>query len=405
MRNIAIYAPAGLVFAAHGASGMELDTLLPAGIPGLGAPAPLTVIGRLQGEDRPIPIQLGDFSLQPTIAAGLGYDSAPNGNAAGTEDINAAPSLIAVDIPAGFGAYIAGNTQLLVGEPGQDTAGYTAAAGEEAVFPQETISLSAGIARTAQTGFGLNTLGLSKPIAFTAAGANLGDKILAGMFTLKPQISFTTAKFDSLAAEDVSQFRASTGIDYTPGGPFRVVSLFESTDSRYRAKNFNAQSYAALIGLDEDATGLWEYRILAGAAWRVPAPDAPASAAARAAPVLEAAATWAPSELDTVSADAEREIDDPDQIGPAGYTITEADLAYTHEMGGGIDVTGTFKAANAAYFGTRLNETILNAAGTIAWHLNASLAINLSYAFNDRQANFLRADNEHIVTFNAVFTP
>jgi len=405
MRNIAIYAPAGLVFAAHGAAGMELDTLLPAGIPGLGAPAPLTIIGSLQGRDRPVPIQLGNFTLEPTFSTGLGYDSAPNGNAAGTETFNAAPSLIVTDIPAGFGAYIAGNTDVLAGDPAQDTAGYTAAAGEEAVFPRETLSLSGGIARTAQTGFGLNTLGLSKPIAFTAAGLNASDKFLAGMFTLKPEFSFTEAKFDSLAAEDVSQFRASTAIDYTPGGPFRLVSLFEATQSLYRAKNFNAQSYAALIGIDEDATGLWEYRVLAGAAWRVPAPNAPTNAAARAAPVLEAQATWAPSELDTITAGAAREIDDPDQIGPAGYTITEGDLAYTHEMGGGIDTNCTFKAANAAYFGTGLNETIFNAAGTIAWHLNAGLAVNVSYAFNDRQANFLRAANEHIVTFNAVFTP
>jgi hypothetical protein len=405
MRNIAFYAPAGLVVAAHGAAAMELDTLLPAGIPGLGAAAPLTVIGRLQGQDRPVPIQLGGFTLAPAFAAGLGYDSAPSGRAAGTENFNAAPSLIVTDIPAGFGAYIAGNTQLLAGEPGQDTAGYTAAAGEEAVFPRETISVSGGIVRSTQTGFGLNTLGLSKPIAFTAAGLNLGDKFLAGMFTLKPEISFTTAKFDSLAAEDVSQFRGSTGIDYAPGGPFRVVSRFEATQSSYRAKNLNAQSYAALLGIDEDATGLWEYRILAGAAWRVPAPDAPASTAARAAPVLEAAGTWAPSELDTISADAAREIDDPDQIGPAGYTLTQADLSYTHETGGGIDLTGTFKAANAAYFGTGLNETLFNAAGTIAWHLNAALAVNISYAFNDRQANFLRAANENIITFNAVFTP
>jgi hypothetical protein len=405
MRNIAIYAPAGLVFAAHGATAMELDTLLPAGIPGLGAPAPLTVIGRLQGEDRPIPIQLGNFTLEPTVSTGLGYDSAPNGNAAGTENVTAQPSLIVTDIPAGFGAYIAGNTEFLAGEPGQDTAGYTAAAGEEAVFPRETISLSGGIARTAQTGFGLNTLGLSKPIAFTAAGLNFSDKFLAGMFTLKPEISFTAAKFDSLPSEDVSQWRASTGIDYMPGGPFRLVSRVEATQSLYRAKTFNAQSYAALLGIDQDATGLWEYRILAGAAWRVPAQNAPASAAARAAPVLEAAATWAPSERDTVSADAAREINDPDQIGPAGYTITQADLSYTHETGGGIDTTCTFKAANAAYFGTGLHETILNAAVTIAWHLNAALAVNVSYAFNDRQANFLRAANEHIVTFNAVFTP
>jgi len=405
MRNISLYAPVGLVFVAHGAAAMELDTLLPAGIPGLGAAAPLSVIGKVPGQDRPVPIQYGGFTFMPEFLAGFGYDSAPSGSAAGTETFGFEPSVIVADAPAGFGAYFAGNSQILPAESSQDTAGYTAALGEAAVFPRETISLAGGIARTAQTGFGLNTLGLTKPEAFTVGGVNLSDKILAGMFTIKPAFSVTAAKFDSLPAENVTQLRGQAGLDYAPGGPLQVVMLFQATQSSYRDLSFNAQSYAALAGIDEDATGLWEFRVLAGAAWRVAAADAPANAGARAAPVLEAAATWRPTELDEVSADAVREIDDPEQIGPAGYTLTEGDLSYTHEMGGDIDVTGSFKASNAAYFGTALKEDLYNAGFTVAWHINADFALNLSYAFNDRQANFLRAANEHIVSFNAVFTP
>jgi len=405
MRNVTRYAPAGLFFAAHGAAAMELDTLLPAGIPGLGAAAPLSVIGKIQSEDRPVPLQYAGVSFSPELISGFGYDSAPSGSAVGTETFGLQPSLIMADVPLGFGAYLAGNSQFLAGESGQDTAGYTAAMGEAAIFPQETISLAGGIARTAETGFGLNTLGLTKPIAFTVGGVNLGDKILAGMFTLTPAFSVTTAKFDSLPAEDVTQFRGQAGLAYAPGGPMRLVTHFEATQSSYRTAASNAQSYAALAGIDEDETGLWEFRLLAGAAWRVPARDAPGNAGARAAPVLEAALTWAPTELDQVSADAAREIDDPDQIGPAGYTLTEADFSYTHELGGNVDITGTFKTSNAAYFGTKLSENIFDAGAIAAWHINSALALNLSYAFNDRQANFLRAANEHILTFNAVFTP
>jgi hypothetical protein len=405
MRNIYRYAPAILVFAAHRAAAMELDTLLPAGLPGLSAPATLTVIGQAQNQDRPVPIHYGGVTYIPKLLAGLGYDSAPSGAAAGTGIFTAKPSLVVADIPLGFGAYLAGDSQLLAGEAAQDTAGYTAAMGEEAVFPRETISLAGGIVRTAQTGFGLNTLGLAKPIAFTAGGVTIGDKFLAGLFTIKPEISVTTAKFDSLPAEDVAQYRGSTHLEFIPGGPLRVVTLFEATQSSYRNPVFNAQSYAALAGIAADATGLWEFRLLAGAAWRVPAPAAPVNAAARAAPVLEAAASWAPSEVDLVTADAAREIDDPDQIGPSGYTLTQADITYTHELGGDVDVTGSFKTSNAAYFGTRLNETVFNAAGSLAWHMNSAVAFNLSYAFNDRQANFLRAANEHILAINTVFTP
>ncbi len=394
-----------LFFAAHRAAAMELDTLLPPGLPGLGEAAPLSVIGQVQSEDKQVPIQFGAVSFTPKFAAGLGYDSAPSGAAAGTSLFSAAPSLIITDIPLGFGAYVGANSQFYPANAAQNTAGYTVALGEAAVFPQETLSLAGGLTRTAQTGFGLNTLGLTKPIAFTAGGFSAGDKILAGMFTLSPSLAVTTAKFDSLPAEDVTEIHGKAGLDFAPGGPLRVVSLFEVTQSSYRTSNLNAQSYAALAGIDDDATGLWEFRILGGAAWRVPEAGAPPGAAARAAPVLEAAATWAPTELDNLSADAAHEIDDPDQIGPSAYTLTRADLSYTHEMGGNIDVTGTFKAEHAAYFGTSLTESLYNAGGIIAWHLNKAVAINLSYAFNDRQSNFAAAANEHVVTFSAVFTP
>ena len=33
------------------------------------------------------------------------------------------------------------------------------------------------------------------------------------------------------------------------------------------------------------------------------------------------------------------------------------------------------------------------------------LALNAAYEFNDRQANFLRAANEHVVTIGATWTP
>jgi hypothetical protein len=405
MRNIWLIALAGLLFADHGAAAMELDTLLPPGIPGLGEATPLTVIGRLQNQDKPIPLQYGALSLAPKFSAGLGYDSAPDGAAAGTALFSAAPSMIVTDIPAGFGAYIGANTTLYPADAEQNIAGYTVAAGEAAVFPQETLTLAGGLTRTAQTGFGLNTFALNKPIAFTAGGISAGDKILAGMFTLAPSLAVTTARFDALPAENVTQWRGRFGLDFAPGGPLRVVSLFEATQSSYRTPGLNSQSYAALAGIDEDATGLWEFRLLGGTAWRVPAAGAPPGAAARAIPVLEAAATWLPTELDSVSADLAHEIDDPDQIGPNAYTLTRADLSYTHEMAGNIDVTGTFEAEHAAYFGENLVETLYDAGGNLGWHVNKAVAFNLAYAFNDRQSNFSAAANEHVVTFNAVFTP
>ena len=186
----------------------------------------------------------------------------------------------------------------------------------------------------------------------------------------------------------------------TPGGPLRLVTLLEATQSNYRNEILDAGSYAALAGLDDDATGLWEFRVLAGAAWRQPR-----MGGALVAPVLEAAATWAPSELDDVSLTAAHEIDDPDQIGAVGYTLTQGELSYTHELQRTLVFSGDFKAAHAAYFGTRMTESLFDTSAQLAWHVNAAFALDAAYAFNDRQANYLRAANEHVVTLSAVWTP
>jgi hypothetical protein len=400
MRNIYRYAPAGLAFAAHGAAAMELDTLIPPGIPGLGEATPLSVISRAQQTDQPLPIQLGGVSINPLLLAGAGYDSAPNGATTGSGLFTLQPSVTAADAPLGFGAYASGNLAVYPAITTQNTQSYTLAAGEEAVFPQETLSLAGGYVRGAETGFALSAIALPKPVTYGFGALTAGDKITAGMFTLSPQLSVTDARFDRYPAQDFSQLRGRLGLDFTPGGPIRLVTLFEATQSQYRNPAYDAGSYAALAGIDDDATGLWEFRALAGAALRLPR-----TGAAIAAPVLEAAATWLPTELDNLSASVVHEIDDPDQIGPTGYTLTQASLSYTHEAGSDIDLSGVFTASHAAYYGSRQTETLFSAGTTLAWHVNSAIALDARYLFNDRQANFIGAANEHSVTFSAVWTP
>jgi hypothetical protein len=400
MRNIYRYAPAGLAFAAHGAAAMELDTLIPAGIPGLGQPTPLSVISRAPLMDQPLPIQFGGLSIDPRLAAGAGYDSAPNGAAAGTQRLSLQPSLAAADPALGFGAYAGGNLASYPATPSQNTQNVTLAAGEEAVLAQQTLSLAGGYVQGDETGFALSAIALPKPVAYNFAALTAGDKITAGMFTLAPQLSVADARFNLYPAQNFTQLRGRFGLDFTPGGPARLVTLFEATQSQYRNQAYDSGTYTALAGIEDDATGLWDFRALAGAALRLPR-----TGAVIAAPVLEAAATWLPTELDNLSASVAREIDDPDQIGPTAYTLTQASLSYTHEATENIDLSGLLTASNAAYFGSRQTETLFNAGLTLAWHVNSAIAFDAGYTFNDRQANFLPAANEHTVTFSAVWTP
>jgi hypothetical protein len=379
---------------------MELDTLIPAGVPGFGAAAPLSVIGQAQAGMTPVPIQLGGFSIAPSMTAGAGYDTAPNGSAGASATLTLQQSFLVTDAPLGFGGYIAGTTNYLPGEPRQDSSGYTAAVGEEAVFPQQTFSIGAGYLRGVETGFALSTAAPSKPQAYGFASFAAADKVRAGMFTLTPQISYGFTSFASAPAADFAQTRARLEADLAPGGPLRAVTLIEATTQNFRTPNLDATSYAAMSGIDENATGLWDFRLLGGAAWR-----RPARGHAMSAPVIEAAATWAPTELDSLSASAAHEIDDPDQVSPNGYTLTRANLSWTHEAGSDIDLSFAVQASHAAFFGTRRNETLAEAGATLAWHISNGLAFDAAYQFNDRQADFLRAANQQLITLNAIWTP
>jgi hypothetical protein len=400
MRNVHKYAPAGLVFAAHGAAAMELDTLIPPGSLGLGTPAPLTIIGAAQAADAPVPIQFGGFTLAPSLTAGFGYDTAPSAGADGSALFSIQPHLVAADPYLGFGAYLAANAQYLPSQPDQNISGYTVALGEAAVLPDQKLTIAAGYARAATTNFSLTAINPGKPLAYTVAGITAGDRIAAGMFTIAPEISYAAIRFDRSNALDFSQTRERTEIGYQPGGPIRLVTLFEATQSANHLPALNGASDTLLAGLDEDATGLWEFRLLAGAAWRLPAQGRPLTA-----PVLEAGAIWAPTELTRITADLLREVDDPDQLTPAGYTLTQADLSIIEEASRDTDISAGLAASHAGYFQGGLNQDLFTADAGITWHLNRGLALSAAYAFADRQANFARAANQHVFSLNAVWTP
>jgi hypothetical protein len=404
MRNIYLL-PAAILLAAHGARAMELDTLIPPGIPGLGAAPPVSVIGRAEVGDQPVPVQFGGLVLVPRLAAGAGYDSAPDANAPGTAEFQFNPSLVAADPQAGFGAYLAANTDQFPAEPAQDVAGYTIALGQVAALTTQKISLEAGFARAAETGFGLNSLGLesldlSKPLAYSVGAVSAGDRINAGMFSFDPQFSYADIRFDGTPELNFSETRQRGEIGFEPGGPVRLVTLLEATESRYRIGALNADSYALLAGLDDDATGLWEFRLLAGGALRVPAQGKQIEA-----PVFEAEAIWAPGDLTRITAAALREVDDPDQISPDGYTLTQGQLSLTQELRHDITAAAGFQASHAAFYQAGYAEDFYTADAGLTWRVNRYLAFDAAYAFAHRQTNFSSAANQHVVTLSATWTP
>jgi hypothetical protein len=383
-----------------GAEALELDSLLPVDVPGYGTPLGVSILNRVHPEYAPIDIEFGALSFSPTINAGIGYDSSPNGLATGSAAVNLNPSLLAQDAQLGLGAYFAGAFSNYPEAAEQNTAGYTIALGEIALLPRETLTLAAAALGTQESGFGFNTTAFNRPVSAAIKDIRGSDKILLGMLTLTPRFSVSHFDFAGYASQDRTDYRQSITGEFTSGGPARLVTLLQATESQYRQPIFNANTFGMLFGVADQATGVWQLRMLAGIATRQPQ-----LGKSLAAPVVEASLSWMPTELDSLRFDLAREIDDPDQESAQGYTLSEADISIAHEYLRNLIITGSGKAGQAMYFNSPLVETLFNALAAINWHLNRALAVQASYAFNDRQANYLPAANEQIITMDVTWTP
>ncbi len=398
--NLFFWSLLALSVSTNGAAAFELDSLLPANVPGYGTAQRVSIPGRVDPEYQPLDFDYGTISFSPSINGGGGYDSNPNGISNGSATFNLNPSLAAEDAQLGFGGYIAGTFSTYPAVTAQNTTGYTVALGQRVLLPRETLTLALASINTQVTGFGFNSIAFSRPVATAVKDIRGSDKILLGMLTLTPEFSVSHYAFEGYASQDRTDYRQSLAAEFTNGGPARWVTLLQATESQYPQTSFNANTYSALAGIADEATGLWQIRLLAGAASRQPTVGKVMTE-----PVLEGSLSWMPTEIDSLSLDLAREIDDPEQESAEGYTLTEANISFAHEYLRNVIITGSAKFSRADYFNSSLIETLVNVLIAANWHLNRALSVNATYAFNDRQANGLAAANENIITMGVTWTP
>jgi hypothetical protein len=382
------------------ARAFELDALLPDTVPGYATPFGVTDYNRLRHIDNSAGISIGGLNLNPSVQLGGGYDSAPNGAQAGSALLQETPSLLVSDPEMGLGAFISGPFQQYPSNAEQNLAGTTLALGQRMLLPRETITLSAAYLHSQETGFALTNLALHKPIAFTLADARASDKIAAGMFEFTPEIAVRNYRFNEFSFQnrvDISEGLTSV---FDSGGPAKLVLRLNATQSRYRQSGLNADTNEALAGISDKADGLWNIKLLAGAAQRRATSNGTFTA-----PVVELALDWMPDELDKIRLHLAHEIDNPEQISAEPYTLTQAKFSLAHEYLQNIILNASLEIDSAAYLHSSNQETITSVNANFNWHLNANMAIDGSYIFNDRQANFLRAANEHILTLGVTWTP
>ncbi|MDE8348787.1 MAG: outer membrane beta-barrel protein [Acidocella sp.] len=404
-RLLTLAISAGLAFSAQPAVALELDQLLPIGIAGFNAAPNVTILTRKHPQYDSLGIRWDGWEINPELSLGAGYDSNPSGIASASATLNATPSLLLHDTALGFGAYAAAQFQNYMQSPAQNTHGYTLALGEGLLLPHNSLVLALARLRTQETGFTLDNFSATRPVTLTGTEFRASDKYTTGMLTLTPEFTYATAITQSLA-NPASASLAATNIGggltftFTPDAITSLVMRLHASNWRFSQPGQNANDYTALIGLSNDAEHLWSFRLLGGAAAR-----RPSIGTSQVVPVLEAAASWMPTPLTSLDFSAAHEIEDPERLDAASYTLSEAKLSLAHELRRNIIITATASATQAKYFHNPLSETLLTSGVTLTWRLNRQFRLVTAYDFNDRQANLLRAANEHVVTFTLTWAP
>ncbi len=388
-----------LAIAARPAAAQQLDDLLPVGIPGYDKGFGLAITATKAPAESQTGISLAGASLAPAVTLQTGYDSAPNG-AAGSPLVAAAPSLTLADPELGLGAFVGLTGQDDLTDRAQNLTAATVAAGLRLAGATQTVTLAGVYLATQETGFALESIATAKPVPYNVTDARVDDAFTTGPFTITPALAATRYRFPGAAADDRTDSRAALTAAYATGGPGQLIATVHATQSSARDAALSATTAEALIGLEDTADALWTWRLLAGAARRRGRLGGSLTV-----PVLEAALDWAPTRQDDIRLLAAGEVDDPDQLNAAGYRLSEATISLRHACAGDLTLGATASVQDATAIGDQLRETITSATAQATWQLSPPLALAATYRFNDRQANELRAANEHILTLGLTWTP
>ncbi len=396
IKKLALAAP--LIFA-HPARSQLLDALLPPSIPGYGQRFSVIADHRTQAPGA-TGFALGGLTAAPSLALAGGYDSAP-GAARASPSWAATPSLSITDPDAALGFFAQLDSLNYPNDAAQNTNNTLLALGDAIALPRENIILSAANLRGAAGGFSFNTSAITQPVRFTLTDLRARDDLSAGMFTLTPDLGLSLYAFDgNNRAANRREQREGLSISFTPGGPLTALLRLHATQILYTLPGQNAAITELLAGLEDQADGLWTFSLLAGVAQR-----RPQSGPSLTTPVLEARANWMPTSLDQVSLTLRREVDDPDAITAAPYTLTSIKSSISHAYLENVTMKALAECSSATYTHLRLHEFLVTGELIMLWQASPVLAVDAQYRFNTRQTNRLGAANEHVFTLGLTWTP
>lgn len=398
LRPAAALVGASAILVVAPARAQLLDRYFPAQIWGVDDQPGVTVLSRERGEYADPGLRAGNVVVRPQVAGGIGY----NDNLLGTQSGVSSPFWRTdASVQAytdwnrnGIAAFIGTDDRRFFDRPDQNETNWRAQLAGKYEIGRDVAGLSYRHVATHQEPGDLDSASFDRPLAYDVDNVRASYQFTLPVLTLTPAFDYFRYRFSDASLRgqpviqrqrDRDQYQGELTATYalTPGGT-NLVAVVRGTQVNYTTsvggyRNADTTGYSALAGIDYPGAGPWRYRALVGYQVR----DFERTYKTRSAPIAEAAVSWTPQALTTISGSLTRTIEDAADEDPAGYTYLRSRLSIDHELRRNLILRGYVGFDTADYLQSDRTQSLYRTGLSATYLMNRYARLVASYDFLD----------------------
>jgi hypothetical protein len=384
-----------LWFAADTAQANLIEEFFPSDIPGYQPDFSASVASRMEQQDLSDGVELGDFVIRPDLTESAGYDSNTLGQAkSGSAEIDTNATLQANSDWARNALNVSLNVdnQRYLNVPAASLTNWSASAGGSVSLGNDTATIGYSHLALNLAATSLGAFGVATPVPYTVDDLRASYLKLFGRFSLTPKVEFENYQFGQSGGQDPVSYKALshrvelaglTGRFESAPGDAVVVILQPSFAQFSEIPASNYSDIAGFVGLDAQGPRIIQYRALLGFEHRSFADHVTPAVTT---PTFQFEAIWTPTEIDTVTATAEHELDDPTSPFARDDDVLDGRVELDHELRQNVFLVGyaagsrSIARLSIADAGS-VRQSQLSAGASAVWNLSRHVSFTTSYGY------------------------
>jgi hypothetical protein len=399
MARIAASGGVLLAATATGAKAQYVPSYFQPGVPGYDRELGVTVLTRQRPLYEAPGIQVGGFTVQPSLDETIGYNSNLLGtNNSGSWLLETNPSVLATSNWSRnrLGASVSADNLHYFNLPNQSLTNWNLSLGGGYTIGESDLTLAYSHLGLHEVPTQVGSGATLAPIPFSVDDFRSDYTFVFGRFSLTPNVEFSLYRYGNTTVPngstglishsfaDANVLQGGLALRYGEANERNLLLVVQGIDARFPhplagTPSPDSTSVVVLGGIDYRASGVFRYQLLVGASVRnFSSPQFQDQVE----PVARADLIWTPTLLTTVSGTLIRTIQNPVQAGNSGFTYTSAQLHVDHELRRNILLQGRAGVTNASYFQHGGNQTEYSLGGSVTWLLNRNVRLVGSYDYN-----------------------